>query len=101
MQLLLSECPAEFTSSTMGNIAANRSGQVTVHTLANLRTKLNTTKDRYRMAKAKVETTKRIAYYIEDLGTITTNAYFCTITATVHLCTRTYTYIHTYNATLS
>ncbi len=67
MKILLSECPDGFTSSTMGEVAVNKSGQVTIDTLANLRTKLNTYKDRYRMSQAKVETTKRIAYYLEDL----------------------------------
>jgi hypothetical protein len=67
MKILLSECPDGFTSSTMGEVAVNKSGQITIDTLANLRTKLNTYKDRYRMSQAKVESTKRIAYYLEDL----------------------------------
>ena len=67
MKILISECPDGFTSSTMGEVAVNKSGQVTIDTLANLRTKLNTYKDRYRMSQAKVESTKRIAYYLEDL----------------------------------
>lgn len=46
MTIIQSECPTEFRSSRLGNVATNKSGQVTIDTLAALRTRLNTAKDR-------------------------------------------------------
>lgn len=41
------ECPPEFRSSRCGEVATNKQGKVTISILANMRTKLNETKDRY------------------------------------------------------
>ncbi len=67
MQILLRECPQEFKSSKMGKPAVDSSNQVTIHTLAALRTKLNEQKDKYRVAQNNVENVKKIAYLMEDL----------------------------------
>lgn len=66
IDIILEECPKEFQSTTLGKVATNKSGQITIDTLAALRYKLNFWKDRYRMAVAKVESTKITAYYLED-----------------------------------
>eukprot|EP00595_Chromulina_sp_UTEXLB2642_P000739 CAMPEP_0196763202 /NCGR_PEP_ID=MMETSP1095-20130614/3632_1 /TAXON_ID=96789 ORGANISM="Chromulina nebulosa, Strain UTEXLB2642" /NCGR_SAMPLE_ID=MMETSP1095 /ASSEMBLY_ACC=CAM_ASM_000446 /LENGTH=748 /DNA_ID=CAMNT_0042115913 /DNA_START=674 /DNA_END=2920 /DNA_ORIENTATION=+ len=67
MQIMLTECPSEFRSSRMGKVATNKSGQVTIDSLAALRTRLNYAKDRYRMSQAKCDGTKLRAYQLEDL----------------------------------
>lgn len=67
MQILLRECPQEFKSSKMGKPATDSSNQVTIHTLAALRTKLNEQKDKYQVAQNNVENVKKIAYLMEDL----------------------------------
>mmetsp|Transcript_7381 Transcript_7381/g.10461 ORF Transcript_7381/g.10461 Transcript_7381/m.10461 type:complete len:1010 (-) Transcript_7381:824-3853(-) len=67
MDVLIAECPPEFRSDRMGKVAANKAGQVTVDTLAALRTRLNTLKDQYKMAQAKIEVTKLLAYRLEDI----------------------------------
>jgi hypothetical protein len=51
----------------MGKVAVDKSGKVTVDTLAALRTRMNLMKDRYRMAQAKVDATKMLAYRLEDI----------------------------------
>jgi len=61
------ECPSEFRSDRMGKVAVNKAGQVTVDTLAALRTRLNTLKDQYKMAQAKIDVTKLQAYRLEDI----------------------------------
>ena len=48
MAILRADCEAEFTSDKEGVVARNKSGQISIHTLAALRTKLNSKKDRYR-----------------------------------------------------
>ena len=48
-------------------MATNKSGQITVDTLAELRTQLNSKKDKYKMSEAKVEVTKLLAYKLEDI----------------------------------
>ena len=48
MAILKADCEAEFTSDKEGVVARNKSGQISIHTLAALRTKLNSMKDRYR-----------------------------------------------------
>ena len=55
MDLLVADCPKEFRSERMGTVAANKAGQITIDTLAQLRTRLNTLKDVYKMAQAKSE----------------------------------------------
>ena len=67
MKVLLADVPEGFTSSTMGKVATDKNGQVTVDTLAELRTRLNVFKDRYRMAQGRVETVKFNAYTLEDI----------------------------------
>lgn len=67
MDILTSECPPEFRSDRMGKVAVNKKGQVTVDSLAELRTRLNETKSQYRMAQAKSEETKIRAYMLEDI----------------------------------
>eukprot|EP01038_Epipyxis_sp_PR26KG_P013392 gene13392-17956_t len=67
MELLRAECPPEFRSDRQGKVVTNKSGQVTIDTLANLRTELNMKKDRYKMSQAKVEVTKVLAYRLEDM----------------------------------
>ena len=67
MKLIIEESPSEFRSSRMGKVATNKSGQVTIDTLANLRLSLNMMKDRYRMSQARAESTKLNAYNLEDL----------------------------------
>lgn len=61
------ECPSEFRSDRLGTVAANKKGAITVDTLAELRTRLNTLKAAYRAAQAKVEGTKILAYTLEDI----------------------------------
>lgn len=51
----------------MGKVAVNKTGQVTVDTLAELRTRLMVHKDRFRMAQGRVEGAKLLAYHLEDL----------------------------------
>ena len=46
MDILVSECPTEFRSDRMGKVAANKNGQITIDTLAALRTRLNQLKVR-------------------------------------------------------
>lgn len=61
------ECPPEFRSDRLGKPATNKQGQVTIDTLANLRTRLNVEKDLYKMSQEKVEGTKMLAYRLEDI----------------------------------
>lgn len=62
------DCPPEFKSSTMGKVAVNKSGQITIDSLAQLRTRLMVFKDRFRMAQGRVESAKMNAYFLEDLS---------------------------------
>lgn len=71
------DCPAEFRSSRHGKEATNKSGQITIESLASLRLKINAHRDRYRMAQCKADTTMMKAYFLEDLVTaITSGAQF-------------------------
>lgn len=69
MSVLQADCPPEFKASRIGEVAKNKSGQITMDSLASLRTKLNQIKDRYKMAEAKAERTALLAYTLEDLVT--------------------------------
>jgi hypothetical protein len=51
----------------MGKVATNKQGQITIDTLAALRTRLNINKDLYKMSQEKVEMTKLLAYKLEDV----------------------------------
>lgn len=73
LDILAAECPSEFRSERMGKVASNKQGQVTVDSLAELRTRLNYLKDVYRMSQAKVEGTKILAYRLEDIVTAKNN----------------------------
>jgi hypothetical protein len=67
MDIMIKECPPEFRSDRLGKPATNKSGQVTIDTLATLRTKLNIAKDLYKMAQQKVQETMDEAYALEDI----------------------------------
>lgn len=67
MSIMLAECPQEFRSSRSGEVAADKTGKVTIDTLAALRTRLNVTKASYRMSQARLENTQLGAYIAEDL----------------------------------
>jgi uncharacterized membrane protein YgcG len=67
MDILVAECPPEFRSDRLGKPATNKQGQVTIDTLAALRTRLNVEKDLYKMSQEKVEGTKLLAYRLEDI----------------------------------
>lgn len=67
LEVMLNECPSEFTSSREGKVAANKKGQITIHTLAALRLRLNQAKDAYRIAQVQVDHVKTDAYFFEDL----------------------------------
>ena len=66
-KILVADCPEGFNSSKVGTVAVNKSGQITVDTLAALRLRLNSLKDRYKMAESRLESTKLTAYYLEDV----------------------------------
>lgn len=67
MAILVAEAPSEFRSDRMGTVAANKKGQITIDTLAALRTRMNMLKAQYRGAQSKVEGTKILAYNLEDI----------------------------------
>ena len=67
IEIIIGECPPEFRSSRAGTVAADKDGKVTIDTLGALRTQLKFFKSRYRMAQAKVESTKLEAYRLEDV----------------------------------
>jgi hypothetical protein len=68
MEILTAECPAEFRSSRSGVAKVDKRGNVTIHTLAALRTELNENKDRYHTAQSKIESTKLTAYRLMDIS---------------------------------
>ena len=67
LSIMLAECPQEFKSARLGEVAADKTGKVTIDTLAALRTRLNITKSTYRMAQARLETTQLGSYMAEDM----------------------------------
>lgn len=67
MAILVAECPSEFRSDRMGTVAADKKGQITIDTLAHLRTRLNLLRAAYKSTQAKVEGTKILAYTLEDI----------------------------------
>ena len=69
MSIIISECPSEFRSDRMGKIACDKKGDVTIDSLASLRTRLNNLKSTYKMAQAKVDVTKIDAYNLQDMVT--------------------------------
>lgn len=67
MEVLLKECPSDFTSSKMGKVAVDKQGKVTVHTLAALRLQLYWHMAKYGMALGRTQKIQLKAYYLEDL----------------------------------
>ena len=67
MEMIMNECPSEFRSSKYGEVAVDKEGNITVHTLAALRTSLNSCKSKYRMAQARLETCQMNAYRFQDM----------------------------------
>ena len=65
--MMIAECPSEFRSSSFGEVAADKNGNVTIHTLAQLRTNMNEKKSAFRMAQARLEETQYGAYNLEDM----------------------------------
>lgn len=64
---IISECPEEFRSSTIGNVAVNKNGQITISSLAELRRQLNVVVASYRLAQGQLDETKKKAYVSEDI----------------------------------
>lgn len=67
IQIIVNECSTDFKSTTMGKVASDKEGKITVASLAQLRSRLFYTTSAYEMAKGKVEEAKINAYYYEDL----------------------------------
>jgi hypothetical protein len=67
IEVLVSECPSDFTSSRMGQVAADKAGKVTIDTLAALRQRLYYDKANYAMSQGRVEKVQLEAYFLEDL----------------------------------
>eukprot|EP01038_Epipyxis_sp_PR26KG_P004409 gene4409-6236_t len=67
IDVLYLECPREYTSDRFGKVQVNKKGNVTVDSLAQLRTKLHLILDQYRMAKSRVEGIRLQAYRLEDI----------------------------------
>lgn len=72
VQVLEADCPNDFKSERKCKAEEvkaylSKNGQVTLAGLAKLRQSLNQSKDKYKMAQAKVRTTERSAYILEDL----------------------------------
>ena len=72
VQVLEADCPNDFKSERKCNPEdikpyLSKNGQVTLAGLAKLRQSLNQSKDKYKMAQAKVRSTERRAYILEDL----------------------------------
>ena len=67
MKTVAEECPTEFKSSKTGTPAVDESGNITLKTLATLRTRLRELKDKYRVAQNNVEVVKYNAYFLEDM----------------------------------
>jgi hypothetical protein len=65
--VIVRECPSEFKSETMGTIASDKDGKITIDSLAKLRSSLFYLSSSYEMAQGKVEVAKVNAYYYEDL----------------------------------
>jgi len=67
MAVVLRDCPSEFTSATLGTVAADKHGKITLSSLANLHTNLIKTQGRYKIAQGRMETTKKMYYYLDDV----------------------------------
>lgn len=72
LEVIQADIPPEFKSSRKckpeeAKDYTTKTGQVTYHNLALLRTHLAVVKDQYKMAQLKVQGTQWLAYYLEDL----------------------------------
>ena len=67
MAVLVEECPDDFRSLRHGEVALDKDHAVTVHVLAQLRTELNVAVAAYRVAEARVDTTKNEAYRLMNI----------------------------------
>jgi len=71
MSTILQELPTEgFSATRSGEVAYDKKfkpPQITIRSLAALRTRINYCRTQYRMSLSKVEKTKLLAYHLEDL----------------------------------
>lgn len=68
LEILMMLCPEEFSSSKAGHAAIDeKTGKVTVKTLAFLKSKLQQNKEKYIMSQRKVEELQYTAYFLEDV----------------------------------
>ena len=69
ISIILGELPTEgFNATRSGEVACDpKSKEITIASLGLLRSRITLAKSRYRMALAKVERTKLLAYHLEDL----------------------------------
>ncbi|GMI22775.1 hypothetical protein TeGR_g11457, partial [Tetraparma gracilis] len=61
------DCPKEFHSGSAGTVRANKLGNLSLDTLADLRKQLNKDASAFNISKSKIERIKTRAYYLEDL----------------------------------
>ena len=64
---MLKKCPDELRSTTLGVIAFDKEGHITLDTLAQLNTRLKEHRLRYQLAQSKLDTIKLGAYRAEDV----------------------------------
>jgi len=69
VKVIRSECPEEFQSGSTGQVAQDGSGGITVHTLSELRCKVNQCRTKMEIHKYHLEKLKMSAFFIEDLLT--------------------------------
>lgn len=68
IDILVSECPPEFKSSSAGIVALDKkTGKVSIKELAKLRQKLYWNKSNYTMSQQKISKIQNEAYFLEDL----------------------------------
>jgi len=67
IDVIKKDCPKEFHSGSTGNVAGNKSGHLSMDTLASLRAQLNSDASAFSISKGKIERIKTRAYYLEDL----------------------------------
>lgn len=71
MQIIMTELPPDgFNATRSGEVALDsklKPPQISIRSLSQLRYRINVARSQYRMALAKVEKTKLLAYHLEDL----------------------------------